>query len=925
MNERHPLRAYPEKNTDVLPGLPTLLSLSLFFLFTIPALAQQSPQLLHHHVQPVVASGQALPVGVLPPSQQLHLAITLPLRNPTEMNSLLQRLYDPKSPDYRHYLSVAQFTRKFGPTQQDYQAVVAFAKANGFTVINTAPNRLVVDVTGSVEQVERAFHVAMILYQHPTENRTFYSTDREPSLDLSVPVAHISGLNNFVIPRPKVMQAPEGTALPSRTGSGPGGQYLGSDMRAAYYGSGPLNGAGQTVGLFEFDGYNIADVTSTLDGQTNSVPINNVLLDGASAGSDGNDTEQVLDIVQVISMAPGLSQLLVYIAPGGDSQAVDILNRMASDNIAKQLSCSFGFDPDASTIDPIFQEMAIQGQTFLTASGDNGAIGPGTGGALVWPADDAFQVGVGGTDLTTNGAGGPWQAETAWIASAGGITDNGVNLPFYQVGVANASNAGSNTLRNVPDVAAEANFDNYVCHDGSCGGGWGGTSFAAPRWAGYIALANQQAALVGFPPVGFINPAVYAIGEGSNYNTDFHDITSGNNDCCGQSTFWTAVTGYDLVTGWGSPNGPNLIYGLVRVLPPTITSGNSTTFTVGSLGSFQVTATGFPTAITFSHSGTLPGGVTLSPSGLLSGMPAAGGIYPITITASNGVAPDATQTFTLTVDQAPTFTSANHTTFTTGTFGSFTVTAAGFPTAMTFSFSGTLPNNVTLSPSGVLSGIPAAGTGGIYAITITASNGIAPNATQTFTLTVDQAPTITSANNTTFTIGMMGSFQVTATGFPTSMTFTESGPLPNGVNLSPSGLLSGIPAAGTAGTYNIIITASNGVAPNGTQSFTLTVVKATTACETNRSSVLFTNGQVITFTGSVTWSPMVIGSPTGTVTFYDTAYNHHVLGTAPLVGGTASINAALTAPPDVQFVKADYAGDASFKPCVSKYVAENHH
>ena len=179
---------------------------------------------------------------------------------------------------------------------------------------------------------------------------------------------------------------------------------------------------------------------------------------------------------------------------------------------------------------------------------------------------------------------------------------------------------------------------------------------------------------------------------------------------------------------------------------PSITSAASTTFTVGTAGTFTVAASGYPTS-TFTETGSLPSGVTLSSAGALSGTPAAGtgGTYTITITANNTITPNATQSFTLTVDQAPSITSAASTTFTAGTAGTFTVAATGYP-APTFTETGTLPSGVTLSSTGALSGTPAAGTGGTYTITITANNTISPNATQTFTLTVDQAPAITSAN-----------------------------------------------------------------------------------------------------------------------------------------------------------------------------------
>ena len=275
-----------------------------------------------------------------------------------------------------------------------------------------------------------------------------------------------------------------------------------------------------------------------------------------------------------------------------------------------------------------------------------------------------------------------------------------------------------------------------------------------------------------------------------------------------------------------------------------------------------MTATGFP-APTFSETGTLPSGVTLV-GGVLSGTPAAGtgGTYPITITAANGTLPNATQSFTLTVDQAPTITSGNSATFTIGSAGTFTVTATGFP-APTFSETGTLPTGVTLnSTTGVLSGTPIIGSSGSYPITITATNGTAPDATQSFTLTVNTvqvAPSITSANSTTFTVGAAGSFTVTATGNPTP-TFSETGALPSGVTFV-GGVLSGTPAAGTGGSYPITITATNGVAPDATQNFTLTVDQAPTI--TSGNSTTFTVGSAGTFTVTATGNPAPTFSETG--------------------------------------------------------------
>jgi hypothetical protein len=175
------------------------------------------------------------------------------------------------------------------------------------------------------------------VYQHPTENRTFISPDREPSLNLAVQVSRVSGLNDYFLPHPMLNLAAYSTATANVLGSGPGGSYLGSDMRAAYYGGSALTGLGQAVGILEFGGYNLTDVNLSFSnaGQSYRVPINNVLLNGASLNPVGSDSEQVLDIVQAIGMAPGLSQVRVYIGPANSVDDANILSTIASENLTK--------------------------------------------------------------------------------------------------------------------------------------------------------------------------------------------------------------------------------------------------------------------------------------------------------------------------------------------------------------------------------------------------------------------------------------------------------------------------------------------------------------------------------------------------------------------------------------------------------------
>jgi len=617
-----------------------LVSVILIF-HSLPVNPQQVRQTLAGHVEPAVSSGLAKLVGVLPPAQRLDLSIVLSLRNQDQLTNLLSRLYDPSSPDYHHFLSVAQFTEQFGPSAEDYRRVSEFATAQGLTVTGEHANRLVVPVSGTTEQIQRTFNVAMKVYRHPTESRNFFSADHEPSLALNVSIAHIVGLNNFSLPKSMAIRGSADQCLTSGPveGSGPGGSYLSRDMRAAYYGGTALTGSGQTVGILQFDGYNISDVVASFDGTasatsngsnyvltytpvaggtTYTIPINNVLLDGAT-GSPGqfqppaDDAEQALDIVQAIGMAPGLSQVRVYIG----SSDVDILSKMASDNLAKQISISWAWYPDdPSTDDVFFKEFAAQGQSVFVASGDYGAYSPSV--PNYYPAEDAWVTAVGGTSMTTNGAGGALTSEVAWGDSGGGISPDGIPIPSWQAGVANSSNEGSTTLRNVPDVAMEGDYDNYDCSMGDCAGTWAGTSFAAPRWAGFMALVNQQAAAAGNPTVGFINPWIYTTGASADYGSEFHDTAAGENNYEPGYGFY-AVPGYDLVTGWGSPAGQNLINGMAPVNTSVgfqlSTSASSLVINPGSYGTSTIAVIGwggFAGSVDLSVTSELPSGVTAS-------------------------------------------------------------------------------------------------------------------------------------------------------------------------------------------------------------------------------------------------------------------------------------------------------------------------
>jgi len=514
-------------------------------------------QILHGHVPDAV--GRLVPKGFLESSKRLNLAIGLPLRNADALDKFLRDVQDPTSPSFGHYLTPEQFTEQFGPTEQDYRALIEWAKTNGLTIVQTHPNRLILDVEGTVWDIETAFHVTMRTFDHPAEARTFYAPDVEPSVSLLVPISEISGLDNYSLPHPNVHPSPA-ARLPNATtnsGQGPYGTYAGSDFRAAYIPSTQLTGTGQAVGLLEFDGYWANDIATyqTQFGLPN-IPLQIVQVDGGiTAGRTRTGSLEVsLDIEMAMAMAPGLAKIYVYEAPIG-SPWVDILNRMATDNNAKQLSCSWTGGGPNGTAEAIFRQMAAQGQSFFTASGDSDAYT----GTIPFPADSPNITVVGGTTLTTTGPGGSYVSETAWnwgsgVGSSGGNSTHYAK-PWYQQGMNMAANLGSTTMRTIPDVAMTA--DNiWVTYYNGQSGSVGGTSCAAPLWAAFTALVNQDAAAVGRPWAGFLNPTIYGF---TTKSSQFHDVTSGNNFTSASPSKFPAVAGYDLCTGWGSPRNPGLL------------------------------------------------------------------------------------------------------------------------------------------------------------------------------------------------------------------------------------------------------------------------------------------------------------------------------------------------------------------------------
>jgi kumamolisin len=845
-------------------------------LLTIAALAPvlnmvcqaQSLPTLTRHVRDVVANGQAKLIGQLPLNQTMTLDVVLTLGDRTGLQLFLKELYDPAGPSYRHFVTVPEFTARFGPSQADYDAVAHFAEANGFAVVGGTHDGMDVQIKGPVSAVQAAFHVTMSTYQDPA-GRTFYAPDREPTADLTFQLWHISGLDNYSNPHPMFVKKsdyakahgldPDSVVSHATTGSGPSASFLGSDMRAAYYGGTALTGAGQNLGLFEYLGTDLTDLNTYFSnvGQTNNVPITLLSTDGTStscvdSGRNGcDDTEQTLDMTQAIGMAPGLASLVMYIG----STDTAIIGAMTTHSpLPTTIGCSWGWTPaDPSTLDPYFEKMAAQGQNFFAASGDSSTWSASN---EAWPADDANVVSVGGTDLVTASAAGPWKSETAWSDSGGGISPDGIAIPAWQKlsGVINSSNKGSTTLRNGPDVSANANFTFYVCADQTTctANDYGGTSFATPMWAGYIALVNQQLASNGEPAIGFLNPTIYAQNVTSSYAADFHDITSGT------SGSYSAVTGYDLVTGWGSPNT-----GLIGALTGTSTSGfslsaspTSVSVVQGSSGTSTITSTvtgGFDSAVSLTASGE-PTGVTVgfSPTSITGtgtstmtltvASTTATGTYPITVTGTAGSTVETTSvSLTVTATASPSFTisasptsvsvvqgSSGTSTITTTVSGGFDsaigLTASGEPTGVTVSFnptsisapgSGTSTMTMTVASTtapGTYT-ITATGTGGSITHSATVSLTVTTATTGSFTISVsptsgylDQGQSGYAVVTTKVSGGFNAAIVLSATGVPAGVTY----------NFTPSSI-----AAPGSGTSDFNLTVSR-TAPTGTYPITIT-------------------------------------------------------------------------------------------------------
>ncbi|MGZ3628713.1 MAG: protease pro-enzyme activation domain-containing protein [Ktedonobacteraceae bacterium] len=580
-----------------------IVSMSVLSFAFVAKARQDSPFVLTNQSVPLVRHAHL--VGEANAQQQLNLSIGLQLRNQQELQSLLREMYTPHSPGYHHFLSPQQFVDEFGPTTEQQQQVINYLQQQGFSITHISSNHLLIDASASVAQAETTFKVSINNYRLGANQ--FYANANPPSIPgpLASIITSIGGLDNSAHMHPLYHLHPKNSNKPA---AGQGGGFAPADLNGAYDAT-PLlqsgvQGNNQTVAVFELDGYQSSDVTQYFQTYNLGSPsISNVLVDGFDGSAGAGAIEVELDIEVVAAMAPKAAQI-VYMGPNTTQGVNDTYNQIVTDKKAQIATISWGEcesqsgNAELQTLDNILSQGSAEGIAMYAASGDSGAYDCNdTNLAVDSPAGDPNITGVGGTNLQLNN--GAYGSESVWSnpsdtqhspegAGGGGGISSFFKEPTWQTGPG-VQNQYSNGNREVPDVSADADpatgYSVYctVAASGCSSSGWitvGGTSAAAPLWAGSTALINEYLQKQQKSRIGFANPMLYGLENATQQFTPFHDISSGTN------LYYPAASGYDEASGWGSPD----IYNIARDLAgggttPTPTPNPSPTATVAPIPS----------------------------------------------------------------------------------------------------------------------------------------------------------------------------------------------------------------------------------------------------------------------------------------------------------------------------------------------------
>ncbi|MCM2532990.1 protease pro-enzyme activation domain-containing protein [Neobacillus pocheonensis] len=555
--------------------IPTVVSILSLMLYTPGTTSYAAaPKAVQLAGGTPTAAKHGKKIGHTKRNTSVSVTVGLQLRDRDKLDAFITSLNDPSSPNYKHFLSSEEFKTQFGPTDNTVNDVKSFLTSKGLNVQSVASNNAFISAIGTTGQLEDAFGVTINDYQNP-QGQTYFSNEQTPTIpaELSGIITDIAGLNNEAhYTHPKIRQTSRSTnknirLLLLKSAAAESGGYTPNELKGAYdvnpLTSAGFTGSGQSVAVMELDGYRAANI-STYDnyyGLGSPTPTN-VYVDGYNGAAGQGEIEVELDIEVVHAIAPK-AQVKVYEGPNTDRGLIDTYQKIASDNIAKSISVSWGISElqassaTMNSLHTIFQQNAAQGQSIFAASGDNGAYDSGDSTLAVdSPANDPYVTGVGGTHLNLSGS--SYSSESVWSNSTnrtggGGGISTIYTMPSYQSGPG-VQNSYSNGKRQVPDVSADA--DPSTGYSIYSRGSWmtvGGTSASAPLWAALAALNNQYAQMNGKGVLGQANPTLYKAFNTTQTYPAYHDITSGSN------LYFPATAGYDMATGIGTPDAYNLI------------------------------------------------------------------------------------------------------------------------------------------------------------------------------------------------------------------------------------------------------------------------------------------------------------------------------------------------------------------------------
>jgi kumamolisin len=523
-------------------------------------------------------------------ASQMQLTFVMALRKKPALERLIAAQQNPSSPEYHHWLSAAEFNRRFGPTASQAKSVVHWLKRAGLDVTRVDSQTRTITATGAVAKVESALATEIMT------NGVNYGNTSDPSVpgELAELIADIQGLDNmravapaglshFNATRPVLAPSSENIvlAMADAVDPEPGATVGGStafgpwDVQT-YYNEAPLISGGNTgtgspdcVALAEDSDY--IDTAPPLFDTTFSfaaMNITRVLPSGTSPGTNADETEAQIDIDYAHATAPA-TPIHVYV----NSSLYTSIQSSITDNVCGAISISFVYCSSTNSfftgLDSLFAQAATQGQSVFVSSGDWGAAGlqydsisnSCVTGTTLNPSEMAASphvTAVGGTTFapTYNGSGAdtsvigvaPGGTETAWPSSGGGVS-NVFSKPAWQTGTP------ADGKRDIPDISMIASSPGVFIATDSSGTAiiqccWGGTSLAAPLWAGYSRAVASKA---GVTRLGLMNSTIYSLANAGAATNGLIDVTGGNNTFNGV-TGYSAGAGFDLLTGWGSPN-----------------------------------------------------------------------------------------------------------------------------------------------------------------------------------------------------------------------------------------------------------------------------------------------------------------------------------------------------------------------------------